>query len=222
MTMDKAEIVIDYRRAANKQKQIKILAQLNQCAERKIAEILVDAGEELPKKWQEQLLKPARRSWKFPEGPEAPETEPPEAPEATEPTPMTAEAVPAEVPEETATVTLDPSVWDRAVERKIEPGEISAETLLPEPEPKRQRPGENGVPVAPRNEDEARHWVDGVGPVYASDRRRCTMRVNISPEQLLRAACRMLTSALDLEPPAFHRYSAGVLDLVHALLEDDG
>ena len=167
MTMDKAEIVIDYRRAANKQKQIKILAQLNQCAERKIAEILVDAGEELPKKWQEQLLKPARRSWKFPEEPEAPETEPPEAPEATEPTPMTAEAVPAEVPEETATVTLDPSVWDRAVERKIEPGEIHAETLL-------------------------------------------------------RAACRLMAGAMYLEPPAFHRYSAGVLDLVHALLEDDG
>ena len=162
MTMDKAEIVIDYRRAANKQKQIKILAQLNQCAERKIAEILVDAGEELPKKWQEQLLKPARRSWKFPEEPEAPETEPEETPEATEPAPMTAPA-----PEETATVTLDPSVWDRAVERKIEPGEIPA-------------------------------------------------------ERLLRAACRLMAAAMYLEPPAFHRYSAGVLDLVHALLEDDG
>jgi len=168
MTMDKAEIEIDYRRAANKQKQIKILAELNQCAERKIAEILVDAGEELPKKYQEMLLKPSRRSRKFQEAePEAPETEPAEAPEATEPAPMTAEAVPAPVPEETLTVTLDPSAWDRAVERKIEPGEISAETLL-------------------------------------------------------RAACRLMAGAMYLEPPAFHRYSAGVLDLVHALLEDDG
>ena len=170
MTMDKAEITIDYRRAANKQRQIKILAELNQCAERKIAEILVDAGEELPKKYQEMLLKPSRRSWKFPEEPEAPETEPPEAPEATEPAPMTAEAVPAPVPEAdpTAEVTVDLDAWDYRAQ--LIPAEI---------------PG-------------------------------------ITDERLLRAACRMLTSALDLEPPAFHRYSAGVLDLVHALLDADG
>ena len=128
MQMGNKEIAVDYRRAANKQKQIKILAELNQCAERKIAEILVEEGEELPKKWQEQLQKPSRRSWKFPEYPEAPETEPPEAPEATEPAPMTAEAVPTAAPEKSATVTLDPTAWDRgALERKVELGEISAE-----------------------------------------------------------------------------------------------
>lgn len=218
MQMGNKEIAVDYRRAANKQKQIKILAELNQCAERKIAEILAAEGEELPKKWQEQLQKPARRSWKFPEEPEAPETEPAEAPEATGAAPMTAEAVPAAAPEETATVTLDPSAWDRAVERKIEPGEIPAETLLRAAE--RQRPGEHGVPVAPRNEDEARHWVDGVGPVYASDRSRYTVRVSISTEKLLREACRLMAAAMYLEPPAFHRYSAGVLDLVHALIAE--
>ena len=170
MTMDKAEIVIDYRRAANKQKQIRILAQLNQCAERKIAEILVDAGEELRKKWQEQLLKPARRSWKFPEEPEAPETEPPEAPETAGTAPMTAEVTPAPVPEDapTAEVTVNLDAWDnrgQLIPLKIP--EISAETLL-------------------------------------------------------RAACRLMAGAMYLEPPAFHRYSAGVLDLVHALLEADG
>jgi len=200
MTMDKAEIIIDYRRAANKQKQIKIMAQLNQCAERKIAEILVDAGEELPKKYQEMLLKPSRRSWKFPEEPEAPETEPPEAPEATEPAPMTAEVTPAE---------------------------------------DRQRPGENGVPVAPRNEDEARHWVDGVGPMpVEAPEETATVTLDpsvwdraverkiepgeISAETLLRAACRLMASALALNPDEYHAYSCGVLDLVHALLEDDG
>ena len=164
MTMDKAEIVIDYRRAANKQKQIKILAQLNQCAERKIAEILVDAGEELPKKYQEMLQKPSRR-WKFPEEPEAPETEPAEAPEATEPAPMTAEVTPAPVPEEasTAEVTVDLDGWD------------NRGLLIPMEIPE------------------------------------------ITAERLLREACRLMAAAMYLEPPAFHRYSAGVLDLVNAL-----
>jgi hypothetical protein len=164
--MGNKEIAVDYRRAANKQKQIKILAELNQCSERKIAEILVEEGEELPKKWQEQLLKPARRSWKFPEEPaEQSEERSQNEPETAGTAPMTAEVTPAPVPEETLTVTLDPNAWDRAVERKIEPGEISAETLL-------------------------------------------------------RAACRLMAGAMYLEPPAFHRYSAGVLDLVHALIAE--
>ena len=77
MQMGPKEIARDYRTAANKQKQIVILAQLNQCAERRIAEILDAEGEELPKKWQVQLLKPARRSRKFPDGEATPEDDAP-------------------------------------------------------------------------------------------------------------------------------------------------
>ena len=192
MQMGPKEIAVEYRTAANRQKQIKVLAQLNQCAERKIAEILAAEGEELPKKWQEQLRKPSRRSWKYPESEATPEDDAPApvspADRATDrdlfeavatllPDGSRVEKAPEAMPEkqdekasveeaeEKATVTLDPSAWNRAVERKIEPGEISAETLL-------------------------------------------------------RAACRMLTFALDLEPEKYHVYSCGVLDLVHALTEE--
>jgi len=182
MQMGPKEIARDYRTAANKMKQIVILAELNQCAERRIAEILDAEGEELPKKWQVQLQKPARRSRKFPDGEATPEDD---APAPVSPADYatdrdlfeavatllpdgsreeTAEVTPE--PEETLTVTLDPSAWDRAAERKIEPGEIPA-------------------------------------------------------ERLLREACRMLTSALDLEPDQYHTYSCGVLDLVHALTEEE-
>lgn len=204
MQMGPKEIARDYRTAANKQKQIKVLAELNQCAERKIAEILAAEGEELPKKWQEQLLKPARRSWKFPDG------------EAT--------------PEDDAPAPVSPA--DYATDRDLFE---AVATLLPEAE--RQRPGENGVPVAPRNEDEARHWVDGVGPVPVEDPKaigkvtldpsvwdRAVERKiepgGISAEDLLRAACRLLGSALELEPDRYRTYSCGVLDLVHALTEE--
>ena len=278
MQMGPKEIAVEYRTAANKEKQIKILSELNQCSERRIAEILAAEGEELTKKWRDQLRKPSRRSWKYPEteteepsfhtgaaasannerpgarreeDPSTPATPPlrmtgeaeavlrasltagtkeaqikalaelnqcserriaevlaaegfesvaalvPEAP--TGPAPMVTEAVTdrdlfeavatllpdgrraetapeavpekqdatasAAAPEETATVTLDPSAWNRAVERKIEPDGISA-------------------------------------------------------EELLRAACRMLTFALDLEAEKYHVYSCGVLDLVHALTEE--
>ena len=207
MQMGPKEIARDYRTAANKMKQIVILAELNQCAERRIAEILDAEGEELPKKWQAQLQKPARRSRKFPDGEATPEDDAP-APVAT--------------PSVTAASGGDSSLGEgakRATDRDLFD---AVATLLPEAKqtPKRQRPGENGVPVAPRNEDEARHWVDGVGPVYASDRRRFAVRVSFSPEELLREACRMLTSALDLAPEKYHVYSCGVLDLVHALTEE--
>lgn len=46
--MDPGEIVIDYRRAANKTKQIEVLANLNACQPRDIAELLQERGEELP------------------------------------------------------------------------------------------------------------------------------------------------------------------------------
>ena len=48
MTMDKAEIVIDYKAARNKKSQIEILAQLNGCSKMKIAQIIHEAGEPLP------------------------------------------------------------------------------------------------------------------------------------------------------------------------------
>lgn len=60
--MDPGEIVVDYRRAANKQKQIDVLANLNACQPRDIAELLQERGEELPKIWLTKLEKPRRGS----------------------------------------------------------------------------------------------------------------------------------------------------------------
>lgn len=60
--MDPGEIVVDYRRAANKQKQIDVLANLNACQPRDIAELLQERGEELPKIWLTKLKKPRRGS----------------------------------------------------------------------------------------------------------------------------------------------------------------
>lgn len=55
-------IVSDYRQAANKQKQIEILANLNLCSPREIACLLRDRGEELPSRWVKQLEKPSKMS----------------------------------------------------------------------------------------------------------------------------------------------------------------
>lgn len=55
-------IVSDYRQAANKQKQIEILANLNLCSPREIAALLRDHGEELPARWVKALEKPAKDS----------------------------------------------------------------------------------------------------------------------------------------------------------------
>lgn len=55
-------IVSDYRQAANKQKQIEILANLNLCSPREIACLLRDHGEVLPNRWVKQLEKPSRMS----------------------------------------------------------------------------------------------------------------------------------------------------------------
>lgn len=55
-------IVTDYRQAANKQKQIEILANLNLCSPREIACLLRDHGEELPGRWVKQLEKPSKMS----------------------------------------------------------------------------------------------------------------------------------------------------------------
>lgn len=80
--MDPGEIVVDYRRAANKTKQIDVLANLNLCEPRDIAELLRDRGEELPKVWQTKLEKPRRGSKAEPSAPALtpPKTNPPPAP----------------------------------------------------------------------------------------------------------------------------------------------
>lgn len=63
--MDADLIVSDYRQAANKQKQIEILANLNLCSPREIACLLRDHGEELPARWVKALEKPARDSEEY-------------------------------------------------------------------------------------------------------------------------------------------------------------
>ena len=59
MTMTNEEIVRDYRQAAQPAKQIAVLADLNQCSRQEIAQILKDAGEELPG-WYKKEKKAAK------------------------------------------------------------------------------------------------------------------------------------------------------------------
>lgn len=61
LQMTPESICSEFRQAANKQKQIDILANLNLCSPREIACLLRDNGEELPKKWVDTLQKPARK-----------------------------------------------------------------------------------------------------------------------------------------------------------------
>lgn len=49
MTMTKEEICRDYKLAAKKANQIKVLADLNQCTKKEIAEILMEGGLDVPK-----------------------------------------------------------------------------------------------------------------------------------------------------------------------------
>ena len=187
MQMGPKEIARDYRTAANKQKQIKVLAELNQCAERKIAEILDDEGEVLPKKWADQLSKPARRSRKFPDGEETPEDDAP-------------------APVSPADYATDRDLFEAVA------------TLLPDGS------REEAAPEAmPEKQDENPPAEDTVD-LDAWDNRGQLIPLKIpeiTAERLLREACRMLTSALDLEPDQYHTYSCGVLDLVHALTEEE-
>lgn len=67
MTMTNGEIVSMYRQAAQKFKQIGILADLNQCEKKTIVEILKEAGEQLPSQYDGH---PRRKNTK----PEAPDT----------------------------------------------------------------------------------------------------------------------------------------------------
>lgn len=49
MVMTNEEIVRDFNQAANRMKQISILAELNSCTKQDIVTVLVDAGCEVPK-----------------------------------------------------------------------------------------------------------------------------------------------------------------------------
>lgn len=52
--MTKEEICRDYKLAANKREQIKILADLNACTKQQIADILIEDGQEVPKWYQKK------------------------------------------------------------------------------------------------------------------------------------------------------------------------
>ena len=57
MEMSPLQIASEYRTAKNKSKQIGVLAELNACTQRQIAQILQEQGEELPGHWKEKLTK---------------------------------------------------------------------------------------------------------------------------------------------------------------------
>ena len=57
MEMSPLQIASEYRTAKNKSKQIGVLAELNACTQRQIAQILQEQGEELPGHWKEKLAK---------------------------------------------------------------------------------------------------------------------------------------------------------------------
>lgn len=61
MEMSPLQIASEYRTAANKSKQIKVLAELNCVTQRQIAQLLADQGEELPGHWKEKLATPLKR-----------------------------------------------------------------------------------------------------------------------------------------------------------------
>lgn len=220
MQMGPKEIAVEYRTAANRQKQIKVLAQLNLCAERRIAEILAAEGEDLPKKWQEQLLKPARRSRKFPDGEATPEDDAP---------------APVETPSVTAASGGDSSLGEgakRATDRDLfdavatllpEAAPVGADSIRPEPEETAE------VPVAPGNEDEGYTPADDVGPEPETLRPKSEAAGDDIPGEVAEAslitredvclgACKNLLAALDLKPDEFHCYACGTLDLVFSLL----
>lgn len=194
MQMGPKEIAVEYRTAANKNKQITVLAELNQVAERKIAEILAAEGEELPKKWQEQLQKPGRRSRKFPEavGADASTSPGPEPePEAETPAPLS--------PAKPAT---DRDIFDAVAALLPEP--VGAASASPEPER-----CENADPEPPRPE------VEPTGDVILGE---VAVGSLITSEDVCLGACKNLLAALDLKPDEFHCYACGTLDLVFSLL----
>ena len=61
MEMTELQIASEYRTGKDKTKMIKVLADLNLCSQRQIAEILQAQGEELPKAWKDKLAVPLKR-----------------------------------------------------------------------------------------------------------------------------------------------------------------
>lgn len=57
MEMSHSEIVLSYKRAQNRRMQVGILADLNQCSKKEIENILLAAGEELPKGRRKKAVK---------------------------------------------------------------------------------------------------------------------------------------------------------------------
>lgn len=57
MEMSHGEIVLSYKRAQNRRMQVGILADLNQCSKKEIENILLAAGEELPKGRRNKAVK---------------------------------------------------------------------------------------------------------------------------------------------------------------------
>lgn len=61
MEMTPLQLASEYRTGKDKTKTIKVLAELNAVTQRRIAEILVEQGEELPGHWKEKLATPPKR-----------------------------------------------------------------------------------------------------------------------------------------------------------------
>ena len=61
MEMTPLQIASEYRTGKDKTKTIKVLAELNEVTQRRIAEILQEQGEELPGHWIEKLATPLKR-----------------------------------------------------------------------------------------------------------------------------------------------------------------
>lgn len=61
MEMTELQIASEYRTGKDKTNTIKVLADLNLCSQRQIAEILQEQGEELPKAWKDKLAVPLKR-----------------------------------------------------------------------------------------------------------------------------------------------------------------
>jgi len=59
--MDKGEIVREYRAAKDKKKELGVLADLNECSKAEIAEILVEGGEKVDKRWFREP--PKKKQW---------------------------------------------------------------------------------------------------------------------------------------------------------------
>ncbi len=61
MEMTPLQLASEYRTGKDKTKTIRVLAELNAVTQRRIAEILQEQGEELPKHWKEKLAQPLKR-----------------------------------------------------------------------------------------------------------------------------------------------------------------